>query len=52
MPRRSGQADGGRDWFRYLGDLSRVVVITTSVLGVLAGVLLLILVALTLLGVV
>ena len=51
MPRRTGQANDGRDWYRYVGDLSRVVVITTSVLAAVAAVLLLILVVLRFLGV-
>ncbi len=50
MPRRSQQSDGRREWSRSVGELSRIVVIGTSVLATVALVVLLVLVVLTFLG--
>ena len=50
MPRRSQQSDGRREWSRFVGELSRIVVIGTSVLATVALVVLLVLVVLTFLG--
>ena len=50
MPRRSQQSDGRREWSRFVGELSRIVVIATSVLATVALVVLLVLVVLTFLG--
>jgi hypothetical protein len=51
MPGRTGQSDDGRDWSRFIGEFSRVVVISTSVLATIAAVVLLTLVILTFLGI-
>ena len=51
MPRRTGQSGDRRDWAHFIGELSRVVVISTSVLATIAAVVLLTLVILTFLGI-
>ena len=50
MPRWNQQSDGRREWYRYVGELSRIVVISTSVLAAVALVALLVVVVLTFLG--
>jgi len=50
MPRWNQQSDGRREWYRYVGELSRIVVISTSVLAAVALVALLVFVVLTFLG--